>query len=149
MDDGATMAWATGLFEGEGCIYVSGRKVRLTLVMSDRDVVERFQQAVGCGSVRLRKPQKDHWSEMHAFQVGDAEQVLGVLTKMLPLLGSRRRGKAEEAMRVAEETVRRKAVEFAHGTHSRYIQGCRCDDCRASNTRRCQEYRQRRRQTAA
>lgn len=31
------------------------------------------------------------------------------------------------------------AEAFEHGTRARYVKGCRCDDCRASNTRRAAE----------
>jgi hypothetical protein len=30
-----------------------------------------------------------------------------------------------------------------HGTHARYLSGCRCEDCREANRVRCLEYRRR------
>jgi hypothetical protein len=56
-DSSHDLAWAAGLFEGEG--YVEhrpngcGRTTRgLGLAMTDLDVVERFQKVVGVGAVR-------------------------------------------------------------------------------------------------
>lgn len=53
------LAWAAGLFDGEGCTYLSrGKRVRdrPTVVLSitqsfDREVLDRFAAAVGDGSV--------------------------------------------------------------------------------------------------
>lgn len=57
------LAWAAGLFEGEGCVYVpppdQGRGLRLTVAQSGEDdvappVLVRFQQAIGGGGVIVR-----------------------------------------------------------------------------------------------
>jgi hypothetical protein len=55
------VAWAAGLFEGEGCwnAYVrKGGKVQMQvrLEMTDKDVVERFAAIVGCGAIHLSQP---------------------------------------------------------------------------------------------
>ena len=61
----AWMAWAAGLFEGEGsaiCRPAGGRRRgfqrRLQLPMTDRDVLERFAAVVGAGTVRATKKAK-------------------------------------------------------------------------------------------
>jgi hypothetical protein len=46
------IAWAAGLFEGEGSIHFpTGARVavRMELTMTDEDVVRRFHKAVKCG----------------------------------------------------------------------------------------------------
>jgi hypothetical protein len=103
------VAWAAGLFEGEGCITRQSSETRggrragrltLRLGMTDRDVIDRFQTAVGVGMVygpytaRTRPNQKPtyHWC------VGDIEQIQGVLRSFWPWLGDRRRARAALAI---------------------------------------------------
>jgi hypothetical protein len=45
------VAWAAGLFEGEGTITRSGKQPRLCLAMHDESVVRRFAAAMGIGHV--------------------------------------------------------------------------------------------------
>lgn len=96
------IAWAAGLFEGEGTIVAGGkreRRVGLALVMTDEDVVRRFGGVVGFGHVtgpydRGHKPTW-HW---HCRSARDVEAVLG---QLLPYLGARRTAKALEALAIA------------------------------------------------
>ena len=41
------LAWAAGIFEGEGTIVANGRTFRLVVKMTDRDVVEHFAAVMG------------------------------------------------------------------------------------------------------
>lgn len=56
------IAWAAGLFEGEGSISPSNRKrglgkgIRLQINMTDLDVLERFRDVVGCGYIYKSAP---------------------------------------------------------------------------------------------
>lgn len=47
------IAWAAGLFEGEGCITICKRECRPTarINMTDEDVIRRFHAIVGIGKV--------------------------------------------------------------------------------------------------
>jgi hypothetical protein len=50
------IAWAAGVFEGEGCVTLalrpSGRpRVQMYVVSTDRDVLDRFAAVVGAGKV--------------------------------------------------------------------------------------------------
>jgi hypothetical protein len=45
------IAWAAGLFEGEGSITVSGNEFALTLKNTDESVVRRFWDVLELGSV--------------------------------------------------------------------------------------------------
>ncbi len=59
MDDAGAAAWAAGLFEGEGCIYLKkhnrpGRGThdrRLYVTSTDLDVLQRFRSIVACGAI--------------------------------------------------------------------------------------------------
>ena len=98
------IAWAAGLFEGEGCITshagatkLSPRYLRLALASTDEDVVRQFHEIVGLGSVGgpygpyKGKTKKPHWQWHAATQKADQ-----ALTVLLPYLGERRQAKAEE-----------------------------------------------------
>lgn len=102
----AQVAWAAGLFEGEGCwnVYVHpGGKTRMQarLGMTDRDVVERFAAVVGCGSVYLNDceaNQRKGWKPLHTWAVYEAEKVREVIALLLPYMGARRTAKAREVL---------------------------------------------------
>lgn len=99
------LAWAAGIFEGEGCINhfssKNPRSCRLQLYMTDLDVMERFCQIAGVGEVELcvapsrlrggRKPiyvwRISNWDEWYPFAVA-----------MWPWLGERRRAALKEAI---------------------------------------------------
>lgn len=45
------VAWAAGLFEGEGCVTKAGGRVNLRVTSTDQDVLEQFAAFVGAGKV--------------------------------------------------------------------------------------------------
>ena len=99
------LAWAVGLFEGEGCISILDmprrRHVKLVLGSTDEDVVRRFAAVVECGCVNgPYSPKKGRplWRWEAAAQL----DVAAVLSAMLPLLGERRRSVAAEAISCIE-----------------------------------------------
>jgi len=91
------LAWATGLFEGEGSIvFRPVNRVILQLSMSDKDAVDRLQGLFGTGS---------RWTEnrpgkkpIYGWRIQNGAGAKRVLESMLPWLGERRRGKAIEAL---------------------------------------------------
>ena len=100
------LAWAAGLFEGEGCFNVYTRKsgkqqVQMRLGMTDEDVVVRFKSIVGCGTVRgpiFRRPdEKPMWD----WCIYEAVQVRRLIDVFMPWLGNRRRAKALEVLEKA------------------------------------------------
>lgn len=78
---------------------------RLSVVMTDRDVVEEFCRIVECGKVSLEQrrtpPRKNCWY----WTIGNRNDVERILTMFLPRLGSRRTGKA--LLTLAEISKRR------------------------------------------
>lgn len=94
------IAWAAGIFEGEGCIAMRPG-ARLIVSMTDKDVVYKFQEAVGVGKVYYNYPpssQKTGRKPTYRWMVGDRNGVRVVLEMFLPWLGERRRAKAIEAL---------------------------------------------------
>ena len=96
-------AWAAGLFEGEGSIYINKTPGRLrkdgsrpvyyypvlAVAMSDEDVIRKFHRIVGLGVVNgpyeLREGNKPMW-----YWRAQGKQAYQVMKWMLPYLCSRR-----------------------------------------------------------
>jgi len=97
------IAWAAGLFEGEGCITCTHPKSRryrywhLTLSSADRDVVERFARIAACGSVstvKVKPGRKPLWR----WNCTREHEITELLSILLPYLGERRHARAVEAL---------------------------------------------------
>lgn len=111
MDEGAVtapsptdIAWAAGLFEGEGAIIQRqrprGKYTYLSLKMSDRDTVERFRNIVDCGNVR-----EAGWEQsvrgtkmLFVWQTGAWSDVNRIIDLFFPYLMMRRRRRAVTAI---------------------------------------------------
>jgi hypothetical protein len=99
----AEIAWAAGLFEGEGSIYLTSRDLlpRLRISMTDKDVLDRFCAAVSAGSVA--GPYAGNGSKtptgrklMYVWQANGIADCSRILDAFWPYLGERRRAKANE-----------------------------------------------------
>lgn len=97
------LAWAAGLFEGEGCITRSAARGHkypaLKLNMTDEDSVRRFHSAVGgagtCYGPRSNGPgNKDFW----CWTAYRFEHVQAVIVYLWYGLGKRRRARATEVL---------------------------------------------------
>lgn len=103
------VAWAAGLFEGEGFWAVYRRSgdsnprnlsVKTKLASTDRDVVERFLNIVDFGAVRVvERPAKEHKTQYH-WESGRREDIKRMARMFLPHLGSRRAQRAREILDV-------------------------------------------------
>jgi hypothetical protein len=109
------IAWAAGLFEGEGCVYISKRltvgkleRATVSLVVSstDLDVLERFFAVVNCGKILHESGswsgKQPHWKDTYEWRTAKRDEVKELLYQFLPWLGSRRTEKAEEALKFLE-----------------------------------------------
>lgn len=96
--------WAIGLFEGEGCIALERagtkkpdhvRNTRLTVVSTDRDVLDRFADVMGCGTVKpCGKANKLGKKPQWAWRLSTQADIRRILKKMMPHLGERRQAQA-------------------------------------------------------
>jgi hypothetical protein len=94
--------WAAGLFEGEGSVGLWGRKrprIRASLEMNDEDSVRRFHRFIGFGSVsrstRASRPDKATWS----WTATGRANVTTLEFLISGLLGKRRQGQFDKALR--------------------------------------------------
>ncbi len=93
------IAWAAGLFEGEGCIaFCDERGVRLSLAMIDRDAVEGFAAIVAVGTITQKYRNHPERKPMFMWRAGSREDVLDVLELLTPWLYGRRSARAQAAV---------------------------------------------------
>lgn len=104
--------WAAGLFEGEGSLTTKPAPEAepgtrggwaMQLSSTDEDVVRRFASIVGCGTVygpytNKGRHAQGRWRPYWKWACQARDQVYGLLAKLYPFLGSRRRARAAEAM---------------------------------------------------
>ena len=99
-----TIAWFAGLFEGEGCIEIAKNGgVRLTIRMTDRDIIERVNDLFPCSKItqvtpKPARPEHNQPKTQYCWRISRPEQVEEVLDLIFPLLGKRRRAKAIELL---------------------------------------------------
>jgi hypothetical protein len=93
------IAWAAGLFEGEGSItHVRGR-TQLRIQMADPEVLERFLEIVGVGKIYgpYTKPARDGYKRKPRWiWICDGPFVPVIFRTLAPWLSTRRRGRGRE-----------------------------------------------------
>lgn len=109
------IAWAAGLFEGEGCISISkpksGSKFNqnriVQLSMTDKDVVDKFHNLIGFGLRYEFDPSKRNptWKIRYDWKVYKAEHVQAFLAAIWCFLCERRKKKATEAIRLCRTVI--------------------------------------------
>lgn len=116
------MAWAAGLFEGEGALMImsdpTGRKrkhLRLAIKMTDYDVLERFHQIVEVGSI-TGPYRVDHpvWKPVWQWRIAGAKgRLLLADVRFTSHFGTRRRERLEEILSELDA----QPEPWAHVTH--------------------------------
>lgn len=115
------VAWAAGLFEGEGCISLpKSGGVRVSLAMTDPDIVERFHRIVGFGKTFNRAPSGTGTKKVYGWYVNDRRDIAQFLELIGHLLGQRRTARAIEALEriAAMRDYARQGGDIQHGTLS-------------------------------
>lgn len=96
MNERESLIWAAGLFEGEGCLSVRftnrrWRYARLTLVMTDEDVVRRWHGIMGGLFYGPLKPGKKSKRPVYKVAINRWHALCIAVRAMYPYLGKRRR----------------------------------------------------------
>lgn len=97
------LAWAAGLFEGEGCISMTKIKTRkdslklsVAVCSTDEDVITAFTKIIGYG--KKKGPYKSSYPTgkiRWIWEVQNQPDCLAVLSLLLPYLCARRKAKAK------------------------------------------------------
>jgi hypothetical protein len=92
------LAWAAGFFDGEGCVGCSWRpekryrNLRLSITQVDREVLDRFAEAVGVGRVLGPRIRKDpNQQPLYTYRLDRVEEIRAVREKLWPWLGTVKR----------------------------------------------------------
>lgn len=84
-------AWLAGIIEGEGCISFAGvNSVRLTVNMTDLDILQRCRALTNCGHIGLGKDRGPRRKPLHRWSVGHQNQIRKILPTIWPWMGKRR-----------------------------------------------------------
>ena len=107
------LAWASGLFEGEGSFTVQNRGKYVSIVaelaMTDEDRVRQFHSIIGVGNVtKHTNPIKDYYKPVFTWKTGSFEGVQSVIAALWFWLGPRRKARAKEILAI-----------YHNGTHVR------------------------------
>lgn len=108
------IAWLAGVFEGEGCISIERNgALRLTVSMTDRDIIERIDTLFPSAGVKPQtlqyRPDGTPYRQRYSWRVG-GDTAGDVLTAILPWLGQRR----GDAARAALEHLRTRPGTGSH-----------------------------------
>jgi hypothetical protein len=98
--------WATGLFEGEGSFYLNRLTKRgkayayccAQVKMADEDIVRRFAEVMGLGSIFFHKRAKPHHKDQWVWRCHGKQDTRAVFQAMKPMLGPRRIEQAEKVL---------------------------------------------------
>ena len=102
------IAWAAGVFEGEGCIAVAKgacySHMQLVVVMSDEDIITRLHDVLGLGVVRgpfFRKTAAGNDAKpLWMWRAGAFQHTQAILGLFWKHLGKRRKERAATALRL-------------------------------------------------
>jgi hypothetical protein len=97
------IAWAAGLFEGEGTIYRRSRGgAKLRLSMTDEEVVRKFADVFGIGVYRrclAEGPNRAQWEAATELRAKIDE----IVSLVGPFLSARRRAQVEQVLSLRPE----------------------------------------------
>lgn len=129
------LAWAAGLFEGEGCLSFAGVAPTLKLVMTDEPIVRKFHEVIGDGNICMLGRPHLRWKQQWAWHKSGraVEEIAGRLWRYL---GERRRAQFMEMFRsydlyLADQQLRRTKVceqcgqTFLAGYNKPHARRCR------------------------
>lgn len=108
------IAWAAGLFDGEGTIFASDQlrhkrahvRLHAAIAMTDEETVRRFHAAVGVGYVHgPYRAKKKNWKPKWVWRGGRDKDIRTTLRLLWPWLGTAKRQQAERALARRDEYV--------------------------------------------
>jgi hypothetical protein len=100
------IAWAAGLFEGEGTITLNGvaQAPRMKLSMTDFDVVRKFYDIVGEGHLCIWRSKNPKHKAQLCWYTGRKSVIVKLIDLFLGHFGERRYARACEVMHRAMDS---------------------------------------------
>lgn len=107
--DQTMIAWAAGLFEGEGSFCFNyGKPKAIQIASTDKDVLEKVVQIFGGKVYTLsRDKMKSHWKTEYVWKL-PTSHTLDFFSKVEPFLGERRLERGREYIRLFTEIQERR-----------------------------------------
>jgi hypothetical protein len=147
------IAWACGLFEGEGSVFLNPRKHAFACItMTDPEPVRAFHQIIGFGSLDGPfPPPKSHptWKKKWRWRSGDRRNIERLLELFKSRLSPRRLKQFETVLRDCKVKNRLPtSPECGAGTYSGYARHrerkeAPCEPCRVAFRKYMKEWRAR------
>src|SRR5512146_890011 len=105
------IAWAAGLFEGEGTLFLTGQTGSpcAALSMTDEDVVRRFARIIGSGKVSKVIDPRPQCKPIWSWRLGTKVDIGALIKLLYPYLGQRRKAKADEVLVVCQRPKKKRA----------------------------------------
>jgi len=107
------LGWLVGLLEGEGCFFITRRAkgpygpylyARVTVCMTDRDVLERLQRVTGTGKLEKIRERKDpRHKPISQWIVCRNQEAIELMIAVYPHMGARRQAKIREVLAQVEK----------------------------------------------
>lgn len=103
------LAWAAGLFEGEGSLVYTkiknrkdSYKVHVVVSSTDKDVLDTFQKVIGFGPINGPYAPSNGNKLRYVWEVQNFRDCLKATELLYPYLHSRRREKADELIKLCK-----------------------------------------------
>ena len=107
------LGWVAGIPEGEGCFFVTTRGTakygpyvyaRVTVCMTDRDVLERLRTVTGVGILERVRARKDpRHRPISQWIVCRNQEAIELMVAVYPHMGTRRQAKIREVLAQVEK----------------------------------------------
>lgn len=131
------LAWAAGLFDGEGSFSVTKTKdsysIRANLEMTSLETIEDFNSIVKIGYIRSRKGRGEHRKNTHTWYC-QASEAADVARKLLPYL-KLKKPQAEKVIEFNDKWQRRHRVDDPLDYEIMLTLNMICDEMRELNHR--------------
>lgn len=114
------LAWAAGLFEGEGCISIlsNGLSPSFSISMTDEDVIQRFSEVMVVGARRLGNisiyPSKKGGKTSYVWSARSFAHVQQSVALLWRWFGERRQARAIEVLQEAARHTNRGRASWTH-----------------------------------
>ena len=105
--------WLVGILEGEGCFFVTTRSkggygpsayARVTVCMTDRDIIERLRRVTGIGTLeKIRERKNPEHKPISQWIVCRHQEAIELMVAVYPHMGTRRQAKIREVLAQVEK----------------------------------------------